>query len=34
MKKAAKNLDFFEAARLRDEIVELKSIKEKKLNSG
>jgi len=29
MKKAAKNLDFFEAARLRDEITELNLLKEK-----
>ena len=29
MKKAAKDLDFFEAARLRDEITELNLLKEK-----
>ena len=33
MNEVAKELDFFEAARLRDEIVELKSIKKKKLDS-
>ena len=33
MEISAKKLDFFEAARLRDEIIELKKIVDKKLNS-